>query len=192
MVILGAGSNHMVPHGHELSRHASIMLVIVRLRSINLAGAGRIMSARRSCDPQTGWTPLAVRPGLGRPPRQMNSTSAFYAHTDQWRYETLDVEGNSVTDGAASIRGTAHSIDYNVRAERMGWLPSAPQLETNPLEVSKPAGLPLGWSRRTTSLNPPVGCIWKLSCEDPDAPEELATQHVRLALEPAGAFGQGA
>jgi nitrate reductase alpha subunit len=23
-------------------------------------------------------------------------------------------------------------IDYNVRAERMGWLPSAPQLKTNP------------------------------------------------------------
>ena len=30
-------------------------------------------------------------------------------------------------------------IDYNVRAERMGWLPSAPQLETNPLEVAKQA-----------------------------------------------------
>jgi nitrate reductase alpha subunit len=26
-------------------------------------------------------------------------------------------------------------IDYNVRAERMGWLPSAPQLKTNPLQV---------------------------------------------------------
>ena len=26
-------------------------------------------------------------------------------------------------------------IDYNVRAERMGWLPSAPQLQTNPLQV---------------------------------------------------------
>jgi nitrate reductase alpha subunit len=25
-------------------------------------------------------------------------------------------------------------IDYNVRAERMGWLPSAPQLKTNPLD----------------------------------------------------------
>jgi nitrate reductase alpha subunit len=25
-------------------------------------------------------------------------------------------------------------IDYNVRAERMGWLPSAPQLKTNPMQ----------------------------------------------------------
>src|SRR5690606_41616913 len=28
-------------------------------------------------------------------------------------------------------------IDYNVRAERMGWLPSAPQLETNPIELGR-------------------------------------------------------
>lgn len=26
-------------------------------------------------------------------------------------------------------------IDLNARAERMGWLPSAPQLRTNPLDV---------------------------------------------------------
>jgi nitrate reductase alpha subunit len=33
----------------------------------------------------------------------------------------------------------ASLIDYNVRAERMGWLPSAPQLKVNPLEVGKAA-----------------------------------------------------
>ncbi len=33
----------------------------------------------------------------------------------------------------------ASLIDYNIRAERMGWLPSAPQLKTNPLEVAKAA-----------------------------------------------------
>ena len=27
-------------------------------------------------------------------------------------------------------------IDYNVRAERMGWLPSAPQLQANPLQLA--------------------------------------------------------
>jgi len=30
-------------------------------------------------------------------------------------------------------------IDFNVRAERMGWLPSAPQLSENPLTVAKAA-----------------------------------------------------
>ena len=30
-------------------------------------------------------------------------------------------------------------IDFNVRAERMGWLPSAPQLATNPLQIARDA-----------------------------------------------------
>jgi nitrate reductase alpha subunit len=30
-------------------------------------------------------------------------------------------------------------IDYNIRAERMGWLPSAPQLKQNPLTIAKDA-----------------------------------------------------
>ena len=30
-------------------------------------------------------------------------------------------------------------IDYNAKAERMGWLPSAPALKTNSLEVAKAA-----------------------------------------------------
>ena len=41
--------------------------------------------------PQTGWTPLAFALDWIRPPRQMNPTSFFYAHTDQWRYEKLGV-----------------------------------------------------------------------------------------------------
>jgi nitrate reductase alpha subunit len=38
--------------------------------------------------PQTGWTALAFALDWIRPPRQQNSTSFFYAHTDQWRYES--------------------------------------------------------------------------------------------------------
>ncbi|HET8694152.1 MAG TPA: molybdopterin dinucleotide binding domain-containing protein, partial [Aquabacterium sp.] len=60
-------------------------------------------------------------------------------------------------------------IDYNVRAERMGWLPSAPQLETNPLQVVRDAN--------AKGLDPKdyvVGALkdgsLKLSCNDPDNP----------------------
>ena len=96
------------------------------------------MSGQEKLRPQSGWLPLAFGLDWGRPPRQMNSTSFFYAHTDQWRYETLDVsEILSPTAPAGPWDGAL--IDYNVRAERMGWLPSAPQLEANPLEVSKQA-----------------------------------------------------
>ena len=68
----------------------------------------------------------------------MNSTSFFYAHTDQWRYEKIGMEEVISPLADKKIYGGS-MIDYNVRAERMGWLPSAPQLQTNPLQVVRDA-----------------------------------------------------
>ena len=50
------------------------------------------MSGQEKLRPQTGWLPLAFGLDWNRPPRHMNSTSFFYAHTDQWRYESLKVD----------------------------------------------------------------------------------------------------
>ena len=55
---------------------------------------------------------------------------------------------------ADKSRYTGHLIDFNVRAERMGWLPSAPQLGTNPLTIAREAekaGMKLSRTRRIIS-----------------------------------------
>ena len=119
--------------------------------------------------PQTGWAPLAFALDWNRPPRHMNSTSCWYAHTDQWRYETLRA-GEILSPTAPKGDWDISLIDYNIRAERMGWLPSAPQLKTNPLEVSKAAkaagkAIPAYVAEQLKS-----GAL-QMSCEDPDAPE---------------------
>jgi nitrate reductase alpha subunit len=57
----------------------------------------------------------------------MNSTSYFYNHSSQWRYETVTAQ-ELLSPMADKSRYSGHLIDFNVRAERMGWLPSAPQL----------------------------------------------------------------
>ena len=102
-----------------------------------------------------GWAPLAFALDWGRPPRQQNSTSAFYAHTDQWRYETVRIADLvSPTAPAGPWDGTL--IDYNIRAERMGWLPSAPQLQTNPLHHTV-FGLGLQIQRAVESVRVPAG-----------------------------------
>lgn len=118
--------------------------------------------------PQTGWTALAFALDWVRPPRQMNSTSFFYAHTDQWRYEKLGVE-EILSPLADKSKFGGSLIDYNVRAERMGWLPSAPQLQTNPMQVVKDAV--------AASMDPIDYVVkglqdgsLKMSCEDPDNP----------------------
>ncbi len=81
--------------------------------------------------PQTGWQPLAFALDWQRPARHMNSTSYFYNHSSQWRYETVTAQ-ELLSPLADKSRYSGHMLDFNVRAERMGWLPSAPQLGINP------------------------------------------------------------
>ncbi|MFV0302365.1 MAG: hypothetical protein ACK5IP_16105, partial [Paracoccus sp. (in: a-proteobacteria)] len=89
---------------------------------------------------------------------------------DQWRYETISTAEILSPTAPAGDWDRLSLIDYNIRAERMGWLPSAPQLKTNPLEVgraARSAGVPVAdyVAGRLKSGE------LQMSCEDPDAPE---------------------
>ncbi len=166
MVILGAGLNHWY---HMDMAYRGIINLLVMCGCIGQSGGGwSHYVGQEKLRPQTGWLPVAFALDWNRPPRQQNSTSFFYAHTDQWRYETLDVsEILSPTAPAGDWGGSL--IDYNVRAERMGWLPSAPQLKQNPLTIAaraKAAGVePKDYV--ATALR--AGEL-ELSCHDPDEP----------------------
>ncbi len=107
MVIIGAAMNHWYHCRHELSRrdqHAGD----VRLRRPVGRRLGALLSARRSCGrrPAGRRSPSAL--DWGRPPRQMNSTSAFYAHTDQWRYETIERRRHHFADAPPGAWDGAH------------------------------------------------------------------------------------
>src|SRR5690606_32049223 len=136
MVIIGAGMNHW--YNSDMN-YRGVINMLVMCGCVGQSGGGwSHYVGQEKLRPQSGWLPLAFALDWARPPRQQNSTSAFYAHTDQWRYETLDVSDVlSPTAPAGSWDGAL--IDYNVRAERMGWLPSAPQLQANPLDIAKKA-----------------------------------------------------
>ncbi len=166
MIIIGAGMNHWY---HSDMNYRSVINMLMMCGCIGKSGGGWAhYVGQEKLRPQTGWTPLAFALDWIRPPRQMNSTSFFYAHTDQWRYEKLGVD--EVLSPLADRRKFGGSmIDYNVRAERMGWLPSAPQLQTNPMQVVRDA--------KAAGLDPKDHVVkslqdgsLKLSCEDPDHP----------------------
>jgi nitrate reductase alpha subunit len=157
MVILGAGLNHWY---HMDMNYRGIINLLVMCGCVGQSGGGWAhYVGQEKLRPQTGWLPLAFALDWSRPPRQMNSTSFFYAHTDQWRYETLGVS-EILSPTAPKGDWDASLIDYNARAERMGWLPSAPQLKTNPLEVGKAPRL-RAWSRRTMWRRRSSPAIWK-------------------------------
>ena len=167
MVILGAGLNHWY---HMDMAYRGIIHLLVLTGCIGKSGGGWAhYVGQEKLRPQTGWLPLAFALDWARPPRQQNSTSFWYAHTDQWRYETLKVDEilSPLADGAAA-RGAL--IDFNVRAERMGWLPSAPQLQTNPLEVAK-AARAAGREVRDHVVEGLKSGEIRMACEDPDHPD---------------------
>ncbi len=186
MVILGAAVNHWY-HGDMIYR--GIINLLVMCGCIGQSGGGwSHYVGQEKLRPQTGWTPLAFALDWHRPPKHMNSTSFFYAHSDQWRYERLGVEEILSPLAKNSLSGSL--IDFNVRAERMGWLPSAPQLETNALEVCKAAQAagqdPIAYA--TAALK--RGSL-KMSCEDPDNPRNFPRNMFIWRSNLLGSSGKG-
>ncbi len=166
MVILGAGLNHWY---HMDMNYRGIINLLVMCGCIGQSGGGWChYVGQEKLRPQTGWLPLAFGLDWGRPPRHMNSTSFWYAHTDQWRYETLGVD-EILSPLAPDGHWSGSLIDFNARAERMGWLPSAPQLQRNPLEVSKDAAAAGLAAKDYVARELKSGAL-KMSCEDPDDP----------------------
>ena len=89
MVILGAGVNHWY---HMDMTYRGIINLLVLCGCVGQSGGGwSHYVGQEKLRPQTGWVPVAFGLDWSRPPRHMNGTSFFYAHTDQWRYETLKV-----------------------------------------------------------------------------------------------------
>ena len=167
MVIIGAAMNHWY---HADMNYRGVINLLMMCGCIGQSGGGWAhYVGQEKLRPQTGWLPLAFALDWARPPRQQNSTSFFYAHTDQWRYEKLDL-----ADIASPLVDKQHwggaMIDYNVRAERMGWLPSAPQLKTNPLQVVKNAAA-AGMDPKDYAVKALKDGTLQMSCEDPDAPQ---------------------
>ncbi|HEY9380630.1 MAG TPA: nitrate reductase subunit alpha, partial [Burkholderiales bacterium] len=169
MVIIGAAMNHWY---HCDMNYRGIINMLMMCGCIGQSGGGWAhYVGQEKLRPQTGWTALAFALDWHRPPRHMNSTSFFYAHTDQYRYEKLKVS-EILSPTADPKEFTGSLIDFNVRAERMGWLPSAPQLETNPIKVCKDAAAG-GMDPKEYAVRALQSGSLKLSCEDPDNPKNF-------------------
>jgi nitrate reductase alpha subunit len=187
MVIIGAAMNHWY---HSDMNYRGIINMLMMCGCIGKSGGGWAhYVGQEKLRPQTGWTALAFALDWIRPPRQMNSTSFFYAHTDQWRYEKLGVE--EVLSPLADKKQFGGSmIDYNVRAERMGWLPSAPQLKTNPLQVVRDAQAANMDARDYAVKSLKDGSL-QMSCTDPDAPENWPRMMFVWRSNLLGSSGKG-
>ena len=188
MVILGAAINHWY---HMDMNYRGIINMLIMCGCIGKSGGGWAhYVGQEKLRPQTGWQPLAFGLDWNRPPRHMNSTSFFYSHASQWRYEKLGID-EILSPLADKEKWKNYSlIDCNVRSERMGWLPSAPQLEENPLVLSKEAK-EAGKTSAEYITERLKDKSLRMSCEAPDNPKNFPRNMFIWRSNILGSSGKG-
>ncbi|MEB6336452.1 nitrate reductase subunit alpha [Serratia rhizosphaerae] len=187
MIIVGAGMNHWY---HMDMNYRGLINMLIFCGCVGQSGGGWAhYVGQEKLRPQTGWQPLAFGLDWQRPPRQMNGTSFFYNHSSQWRYETVATE-ELLSPLADKSRFSGSLIDLNVRAERMGWLPSAPQLNTNPLRIAAQAAA-AGQSPLDYTVDSLKQGALRFAAEQPDDPQNFPRNLFVWRSNLLGSSGKG-
>lgn len=134
MILMGAGTNHWF-HSETIYRAFLALLTLTGCQGRNGGGWGHYVGQEK-CRPVTGWATLAAASDWSRPPRQMIGAAWFYLHTDQWRYDTLPAGALASPLAEGAFEGMTGS-DCLAASARMGWMPSYPTFDRNPLELGE-------------------------------------------------------
>ena len=174
-VIIGAGVNHWY-HNNLIYRACIGALMLTGCVGRNGGGLNHYVGQEKLA-PMAPWASIAFALDWQKPPRQMNSPSFHYVNSDQWRYERIFTDPQPVSrpEGERHRDMTQeHTLDAQVRAVRMGWLPSYPQFNVSSLEIVKmaeQAGAKTDAEIRQWVVEQLKYGKLKFAVQDPDAPE---------------------
>ena len=136
MIAMGAGTNHWF-HSDQIYRSFFTLTMLCGCQGVNGGGWAHYVGQEK-VRPLTGFQQVAFGLDWQRPTRHMTGTSFFYLHTDQWRYEQFGAEELSSPLGPGLFRGRAMA-DALAQASRLGWTPSHPAFDRNPLTLADSA-----------------------------------------------------
>jgi nitrate reductase / nitrite oxidoreductase, alpha subunit len=136
MIAMGAGTNHWY-HSDQIYRSFLALLMLCGCEGVNGGGWAHYVGQEK-VRPLTGWFTLAFAYDWVRPTRHMPATPFWYLATDQWRYEgsRADVLASPLGEGRFAGKSVADLYAY---AARLGWLPSHPCFDRNPLQLADDA-----------------------------------------------------
>jgi len=190
LIFLGAGTNHWY-HNDMTYRAILNLTTLCGCQGVNGGGWAHYVGQEK-IRPQAAWSAIAFGLDWRRPPRQQNGTSFYYFATDQFRYETFDA--SHIGSPLAENWVNKHLADYNVIAARLGWLPSYPQFDRNPLHLCKEA-VENGATSDEEIVSYVVDKIKKgevnFALEDPDSPENWPRVLFLWRANLLGASGKG-
>lgn len=187
MITLGAGTNHWY-HSDTIYRAIISLVLLTGCQGKNGGGWAHYVGQEKA-RPFTGWAQLAFGADWSRPPRQMAGTPFWYLATDQWRYDAFDAQAISSPLGKGLFAGMSMA-DTLVKATRMGWLPSYPTFNRNPIELVQAA--------EAEGIDPKDYVVRELqagrlqfACEDPDSPENFPRVLTVWRANLLGSSGKG-
>ncbi len=169
MIIMGAGTNHWF-HSDTIYRAFLTLTTLTGCQGVNGGGWAHYVGQEK-CRPVTGWSQLAFGSDWSRPPRQMIQTAYWYLHTDQFRYDHFSADTLAAA-GADGRLGGKTTADLIALAARLGWMPSYPTFDRNPLDLTDEAaaaGTPVA-EHVVAELK--AGRL-RFACEDPDSPDNF-------------------
>ncbi len=132
MIAMGAGTNHWF-HSDQIYRAFLSLLMLTGSQGVNGGGWAHYVGQEK-VRPLTGWFHLAFGLDWQRPTRHMVGTPLFWLATDQWRYEAFAADALASPLGAGRLAGRTLP-DCNALAARLGWMPSHPAFDRNPLDL---------------------------------------------------------
>jgi nitrate reductase alpha subunit len=167
MIVMGAGTNHWF-HSDTIYRTFLALVTLTGCQGRNGGGWAHYVGQEK-VRPLTGHAQLANAADWVRPARTMIGTAFFYLATDQWRYDPFgaDALASPLARGHLAGLGNADAI---ARSARLGWMPSYPTFNRNPLGLADRAESS-GRSVEQFVLDEMASGGLRFACEDPDAPE---------------------
>ena len=158
MIAMGAGTNHWF-HSDQIYRTFFTLTMLCGCQGVNGGGWAHYVGQEK-VRPLTGFQQMAFALDWQRPTRHMTGTSFFYLHTDQWRYETLRRRRSWPARSAAACSAGRAFADSLAQASRLGWTPSHPTFDRNPLDLADEAAArrPSRWPTTSSTSCGPAGC----------------------------------
>jgi nitrate reductase alpha subunit len=187
MIAMGAGTNHWF-HSDQTYRTFFTLTMLCGCQGVNGGGWAHYVGQEK-VRPLTGWQQMAFALDWQRPTRHMTGTSFFYLHTDQWRYEQFGADELSSPLGPGLFRGRSIA-DALAQASRLGWAPSHPMFNRNPLNLADSAA-EAGKSVADYVVDELKSGRMKFAGEDPDDPANFPRVFTVWRANVLGSSGKG-
>ena len=190
MIFLGAGTNHWY-HSDMIYRTIINLTTLCGCQGVNGGGWAHYVGQEK-VRPQAAWSQVAFGLDWRRPPRLQNGTSFYYFASDQWRYDSFSAKHllSPLSEGNLP----QHMADFNAIAARLGWLPSYPQFDRNPLDICREAAAAGATSDEQTIsyvVDQLKNNALRFGIEDPDDPKNFPRVLFLWRANLLGASGKG-